>query len=63
MKLKQWTEAVEHYTQSITNNEPELEKAFANRSFAFKNLDKFEEAFEDAKKTVDLNPRWYCFHY
>lgn len=58
MTNKKYAEALLHYTHGI-KLDPRSSKMLANRSLAFLKLDQYYYAMEDAKQTIDLEPKWF----
>lgn len=56
-KQKNFTKAIEHYTQAISEN-PSDHTIYSNRSASFHNLKNFDKALEDANKCVEINASW-----
>lgn len=50
-------EAVEHFTAAITID-PSNHVLYSNRSGAYASLQKYNEALQDAEKTIQLKPDW-----
>lgn len=50
-------EAIKFYTEAI-NLDPSNHVLYSNRSAAFQKANRFEEALQDAEKTVELKPDW-----
>ncbi len=56
-KEKRFSDAIESYSKAILlDNENHL--LYSNRSTAHFHFGRIQEAFEDAKKAVELNPKW-----
>jgi len=56
-KQKNFDKAVEFYTQAITEN-PSDHTIYGNRSAAFTNLKKYQEALDDGNKCIELKADW-----
>jgi len=56
-KNKDYTTALGFYTEAV-NAEPSNHVHYSNRSLCFFNLNKFQEALEDAEHCVRLNSKW-----
>ena len=57
MGQQKYEEAITHYTNAIAldgNNHV----LYSNRSAAYSNLGKYEEALKDGEKTIELKPDW-----
>lgn len=57
MSALKYDEAIAHYTEAI-NLDPNNYLYYSNRSAAYANIGKFQEALSDGEKTVELNPNW-----
>jgi len=49
--------AIEHYSKAI-EHDANNHVLFSNRSAAFASLHQYEQALEDANKTIALKPDW-----
>ena len=56
-KLKNFEKAIEFYTQAIAEN-PSDHTIYGNRSAAFTNVKKFEQALDDGNKCIELKADW-----
>lgn len=54
---RNYTEALRHYTEAISIT-PESETLYSNRSAAYLSLERLSFALNDAKRAVELNPKW-----
>jgi tetratricopeptide (TPR) repeat protein len=54
---KDYQEALKYFTEAI-NLEPSNHVLYSNRSATYASLSQWEEALEDASKTVELKPDW-----
>jgi len=63
LAIGNYEQAIEHYTQAI-ELDPNNHVLFSNRSAAFAKQGKYQNALEDAEKTVSLKPDWpkVCRH-
>lgn len=52
-----YEQAIEHYTQAIAL-EPLNHVLYSNRSAAYAKQKKYQNALEDAEKTVSIKPDW-----
>jgi len=52
-----YEQAIEHYTQAIALD-PNNHVLFSNRSAAYAKQGKYQNALEDAEKTVSIKPDW-----
>ncbi|KAK8815022.1 hypothetical protein WA556_007058 [Blastocystis sp. ATCC 50177/Nand II] len=59
---KQYQNAIEYFTAALAID-PNDEGLYANRSAAYLELEMFKEAVDDAKKAVELSPKWAKAHY
>lgn len=57
MGQKNYEEAIKHYTNAI-ELDPTNHVLYSNRSAAYVNISKFEEALKDGEKAVEVNPSW-----
>lgn len=57
MKATDFDTAVQCYSEAIELS-PENHVLYSNRSAAYMKLDKFEEALQDAEKTVEMKEDW-----
>jgi stress-induced-phosphoprotein 1 len=55
---KDFTKAIELFTKAIEVSPVPNHVLYSNRSAAYASSKDFQNAFEDAKKTVDINPSW-----
>lgn len=53
-----WKTAVDHFTGAI-RLDPADQVFYSNRSGAYANLARYQEALQDAKKCVELKPDWW----
>ena len=53
--MKDYNSAVKEYTNAINLN-PNFENAYVNRAYSYYYLNQFQNALEDAKKVLSLNP-------
>jgi stress-induced-phosphoprotein 1 len=56
-KNKKFDEAIDYFTKAIEQNGND-HVFYSNRSGAYASLEKYEEAFNDAAKCVQLKPDW-----
>ena len=54
---KDFDKAVEHFTKAINEN-PNDHTLYSNRSACFYNLNKHDEAINDAEKCISVKPDW-----
>lgn len=52
-----YEQAIEHYTKAI-ELEPHNHVLYSNRSAAYAKQKKYQNALEDAEKTVSIKPDW-----
>lgn len=52
-----YDQAIEHYTEAIALD-PKNHVLFSNRSAAYAKQGKYQNALEDAEKTVTIKPDW-----
>ena len=57
MKAGKTEEAITLYSEAI-DLDPDNHVLYSNRSAAYANLKKYQEALEDAEKTIQLKPDW-----
>jgi len=57
LAIGDYDQAIEHYTQAIALD-PNNHVLFSNRSAAFAKQGKYQNALEDAEKTVSIKPDW-----
>ena len=57
MSALNYEEAIAHYTEAIKLDSSNY-LYYSNRSAAYANIGKYEEALDDGEKTVELNPNW-----
>ena len=56
-----YSEAIEFYTKALENSQsdtPNLHIFHGNRAAALHELERFEEALADAKKAVEIDPKY-----
>eukprot|EP01083_Nonionella_stella_P047943 128390_1 len=58
IKHKQYTQAIQKYTESLSNN-PNNGKVRSNRCLCYLKTNDLERAFVDAKHSVHLEPTWH----
>eukprot|EP00929_Paragymnodinium_shiwhaense_P107897 TRINITY_DN74240_c0_g1_i1.p1 TRINITY_DN74240_c0_g1~~TRINITY_DN74240_c0_g1_i1.p1 ORF type:complete len:588 (+),score=240.48 TRINITY_DN74240_c0_g1_i1:82-1845(+) len=54
---KNFEAAIKHFTEAISHD-PTDHVFYSNRSACYASLEKFEKAYEDGKKCVELKPDW-----
>ena len=57
MKAGKTEEAITLYSEAI-DLDPDNHVLYSNRSVAYANVKKYQEALEDAEKTIQLKPDW-----